>query len=137
MYTALFVGILEWAVMGATGNEARHRVEGLFPGGVSGLGLTWALGSIATLVGWLRVRSSPVTGLVVAALYGLLMLYLEQWARRVALATSGGISPSEVWLYLSGGRVVAYGFGLAIAIVVAVGVVRGLDAAKHGRPRSH
>ena len=61
--------------------------------------------------------------LVILGLYVLLVLYLDQWARRVAVPTKGGISPSEVWLYLAGGIGVAYAFGAALSIGVAAGVV--------------
>jgi hypothetical protein len=59
----------------------------------------------------------------ISGLYVLLLLYLEEWARRVAVPTNGGISPSEVWLYLAGGKGVAYAFGVALSIGVAAGVV--------------
>jgi len=126
VYTAVVVGILEWAVAGSSGNEPRHRIEALVPGGVTTLTVAWALASLWVLVNWFRAPSASVVGMMVLALYVLLVLYLDQWARRVALPTDGGISPSEVWLYLAGGIRVAYGFGAAITVVVAVGVVRGL-----------
>lgn len=127
VYTAVVVGVLEWAVTGSSGNEPRHRIEALVPGGVTTLTVAWALASLWVLVSWFRAPSASLAGdMAVLALYVLLVLYIDQWARRVALPTHGGISPSEVWLYLAGGIRVAYGFGAALTAVVAVGVVRGL-----------
>jgi hypothetical protein len=121
--TLALVGILEWAVAGYSGNESRQRIEALIPGGVTTLTAAWAIATLWAVVSWFRVPSSPIPGLVILGLYVLLLLYLDQWARRVAVPTNGGISPSEVWLYLAGGIGVAYAFGVALSIGVAAGVV--------------
>jgi hypothetical protein len=121
--TVALVGILEWAVVGSSGNEPRHRIEALIPGGVTTLTAAWAFAAVWAVVSWFRIPSSPIPRLVILGLYVLLLLYLDQWARRVAVLTNGGISPSEVWLYLAGGIGVAYAFGAALSISVAAGVV--------------
>jgi hypothetical protein len=126
IYTAAVVGILEWAVTGYSGNDARHRVEAVVPGGVTALTATWALASVWIVVSWFRARGTPVAGLSVVGLLFALGSYLLEWARRVALPTNGGISPSEVWLYLAGGLPVAFAFSAVLAAVVVVGVIRGL-----------
>ena len=91
--TVALVGILEWAVVGSSGNESRHRIEPLIPGGVTTLAAAWTVATLWTVVSWFRVPSSPIPGLVILGLYVLLLLYLHEWARRVAVPTNGGISP--------------------------------------------
>lgn len=126
IYTAALVGVLEWAVVGFSGNEARHRVEAVVPGGVTTLTVTWGVASVWIVVSWFRARTGPAAGLSVLGLFVVLVLYLLEWARRVALPTMGGIPPSEVWLFLAGGLRVAFAFGAVLSIVVLVGVIRGL-----------
>lgn len=126
LYTAVLVGTLEWAVAASTDIDPRHRLEALVPGGVTTLTVAWAVASLLVLVNWLRAPSTPAPGLAVLGLYLLLVLYLDRWARQVALPTEGGISPSEVWLYIAGGISLAYAFGVALTVVVVAGVVRRL-----------
>jgi len=124
VYTAAVIGVLEWAVTGTNGNETRHRVEAVVPGGVTTLTAIWALAAVWIVVTWLRTRAAPAVGLSVLGLFLVLVGYLLEWSRRVALPTRGGISPSEVWLYLSGGLSVAFALGAVLAAVVLVGVIR-------------
>ena len=126
IYTVVVLGILEWAVTVSSGNESRHRIEAVVPGGVTTLTVGWALASVGVIVSWLRARAAPVAGLSVLGLFILLVAYLSDWARRVALPTGGGISPSEVWQYLAGGIGVAVAFGAVLAAVVLVGVTRAI-----------
>jgi hypothetical protein len=126
IYTAALVGILEWAVAGYSGNEAVHRVEAVIPGGVTTLTVAWAVASVWIVVSWFRARTASAVGLSVLGLFFVLVLYLLEWSRRVALPTRGGISPSEVWLLLAGGLRVAFAFGTALTVVVLVGLIRGL-----------
>jgi hypothetical protein len=123
IYTVVVIGILEWAITGSSGNEPRHRIEAVVPGGVTTLTAAWALGSLWIIITWLRARAAPA-GLSVLGLFFVLVGYLVQWSRRLALPTGGGISPSEVWLYLAGGLGVAFAFGAVLTIVVLVGVIR-------------
>ena len=124
IYTIVVIGILEWAITGTSGNETRHRIEAIVPGGVTTLTAGWALGALWVIVTWLRARAAPAAGLWVLGIFLVLAGYLVQWSRRVAVPTGGGISPSEIWLYLAGGLGVAIAFGAVLTIVVLVGVIR-------------